>query len=50
MDNFLYSYMFIPNLSRNSTAQIISIKITTYSFRSKNFIRNMLHFTILLYK
>jgi len=46
MDSFLYSNMFVPNLSRNSTAQIISIKITTYSFGSKNFVRNMLHFTV----
>jgi hypothetical protein len=37
--------LFVPNFSRNSTAQIISIKISTYSFRSKNFIRDILHFT-----
>ena len=36
MDKFLYSNMFVPNFSINGTAQILGIKITTYSFRSKN--------------
>jgi len=43
MNKFLYSNMFVPNFS-NGTTQILSIKITI--FRSKNLIRNMLHFTM----